>query len=49
MCIRDSWYTSEKAERELGYRISSVDDAIRDAWDWFVANGYVKGMKPTAD
>lgn len=39
------WYTSEKAERELGYRISSVEDAVRDAWDWFVANGYVKKSK----
>lgn len=36
------YYTSEKAERELGYRIGSVDDAIADAWDWFVAHDFAK-------
>ena len=34
------YYTSEKAESELGYRIGSVEDAISDAWNWFQANGY---------
>ncbi len=32
---------SEKAKRELGYQIGSVENAIQDAWDWFQANGYV--------
>lgn len=36
------YYTSDKAKAELGYRIGSVEDALRDAWDWFVANGYAK-------
>ena len=36
------WYSSEKAENELGYQVSSVEDAVRDAWDWFQANGYIK-------
>jgi dihydroflavonol-4-reductase len=36
------WYSSEKAKRELGYRIGSVEDALRDAWDWFQLHGYVK-------
>lgn len=36
------WYSSEKAKRELGYQIGSVEDALRDAWDWFKLHGYVK-------
>ena len=36
------FYSSEKAKLELGYRVGSVEDALGDAWDWFVANGYVK-------
>ena len=29
------YYSSAKAERELGYRIGSVEDALKDSWDWF--------------
>ena len=36
------WYCSDKAIRELGYQIGSVEDALRDAWDWFQLQGYVK-------
>ena len=36
------YYSSDKAKHELGYRIGSVEDALGDAWDWFVANGYAK-------
>lgn len=32
--------SSAKAERELGWRIAPVDDALRRAVDWFRANGY---------
>ncbi len=32
--------TSAKAERELGWKTGSVDDALRRAVDWFQANGY---------
>lgn len=35
------WYSSDKAKAELGYRINNPEDAVADAWDWFVANGYV--------
>ena len=31
---------SEKAKRELGYQIGSVQDGLQDAWEWFQANGY---------
>jgi len=32
--------SSSKAERELGWRLVPVDDALRRAVDWFQANGY---------
>lgn len=34
------WASSAKAERELGWRVRPVDDALRSAVEWFVANGY---------
>ena len=34
------WYRSDKAERELGYKIGPLDVALADAWEWFVAHGY---------
>src|SRR5438477_1681048 len=33
--------SSTKAERELGWKIVPVEDALRRAVDWFQANGYV--------
>src|SRR5216683_4080765 len=33
--------SSPKAERELGWKVVAVDDALRRAADWFRANGYV--------
>ena len=35
------WYSSQKAEKELGYRIGDVDDALQDSWEWFKKNDYV--------
>jgi dihydroflavonol-4-reductase len=32
--------SSTKAERELGWKIVPVEDALRRAVDWFRANGY---------
>jgi dihydroflavonol-4-reductase len=32
--------SSAKAERELGWRVLPVDDALKAAVEWFVANGY---------
>jgi dihydroflavonol-4-reductase len=34
------WASSAKAERELGLRVKPVDDALKSAMEWFVANGY---------
>lgn len=34
------YYSSEKAKRELGYNIGNIEDALRDAWDWFQLHGY---------
>jgi dihydroflavonol-4-reductase len=32
--------SSAKAERELGWKIVSVDEALRRAVEWFRAHGY---------
>ena len=34
--------SSAKAERELGYRVLPVEDALRRAVDWFRAHGYAE-------
>ena len=34
------WVSSARAERELGYKPSPVDDCLRRAAEWFVSNGY---------
>jgi dihydroflavonol-4-reductase len=34
------WATSGKAERDLGWKITPVDNALRRAVQWFQANGY---------
>lgn len=35
------WYDSAKARRELGFSPVAARQALRDAVDWFKANGYV--------
>jgi dihydroflavonol-4-reductase len=34
------WFSSEKAKRELGYSSRPAAVALKDAADWFKANGY---------
>jgi dihydroflavonol-4-reductase len=34
------WASSDKAERELGWKSTSADGALRRAVEWFRANGY---------
>jgi dihydroflavonol-4-reductase len=33
------WFSSAKAERELGYRIRPAEETVRDAWQWLQENG----------
>ena len=37
------YFSIEKARRELGYNPRPVEDALKDAVDWFRANGYCSG------
>ena len=36
------YFTSAKAERELGYRARPYREGLRDALDWFGSAGYLK-------
>ena len=36
------FFTTAKAERELGYRARPYTDALADAIDWFREAGYLK-------
>ena len=38
------WFDSSKSERELGYVPVSAREALKDAVDWFVKNGYAPKM-----
>lgn len=40
MARKKMWVTHAKAERELGYRPSPAREALRNAVEWFRANGY---------
>lgn len=37
-----NWYSSDKARREIGYRVTDIEVALSDAWDWFKQSGLVK-------
>jgi dihydroflavonol-4-reductase len=36
------YYSSARAERELGYRRRNLEESARDAWAWFQEHGYVR-------
>lgn len=40
MARKRMFFTSEKSERELGFRARPAVEALKDAADWFRANGY---------
>ena len=40
MSAKVMWASSAKAERELGFRVLPVYNALREAIEWFRANGY---------
>jgi len=44
MAKQPMYYDASKAVQELGLPQSSLNTALQDAVDWFVAQGYVKGM-----
>jgi dihydroflavonol-4-reductase len=39
------YYSSARAEAELGYRSRPAEVSVRDAWQWFVQHGYVGQRK----
>ncbi|WP_254513800.1 NAD-dependent epimerase/dehydratase family protein [Anatilimnocola floriformis] len=45
-------FTSDRAARELGYKIRPLEDTVADAWDWFCEHGYLRrsgsAARPTA-
>jgi dihydroflavonol-4-reductase len=40
--------SSAKAERELGFQVLPIYNAMRAAIEWFVAHGYAPGFARTA-
>ena len=42
MSSHHMYFTSAKAERELGYSARPYGEALSDALDWFAAAGYLK-------
>ena len=42
MSKKKMFFSSEKAKRELGYKIRPVDEAIKDSIDWFKQKGYIR-------
>ena len=46
MARKKMFFSSAKAERDLGYRHRDAREALADALAWFHANGYVRrGLK----
>ena len=41
--MKKMFFTIAKARRELGYAPRPAEDGIRDAIEWFRANGYLAG------
>ena len=39
---KQMFYSSAKAERELGYTARPAEAALRDAYDWFAGHGYLR-------
>jgi dihydroflavonol-4-reductase len=42
---RHMYFSSARAERELGYRPRPAEEAVRDSVAWFEANGYLSGSR----
>jgi len=46
MSMLDHNFSCRRAHDELGYSFRPLDDTVQDAWDWFVARGYAKAVRP---
>ena len=46
MSMLDHNFSCRRAQDELGYSFRPIDDTVQDAWDWFVARGYAKAVRP---
>ncbi|MEK7234118.1 MAG: hopanoid-associated sugar epimerase [Elusimicrobiota bacterium] len=42
------WFSSEKAKKELGFAPRPAKDALKDAVEWYLANGYAKAPATVA-
>ncbi|MBM4021792.1 MAG: NAD-dependent epimerase/dehydratase family protein [Planctomycetes bacterium] len=40
MSMLDHNFSCQRAREELGYSFRPIEDAVRDAWHWFLAHGY---------
>jgi dihydroflavonol-4-reductase len=36
------YYNSDRARRELNFRIRPLDETLRDAWNWLAERGYAR-------
>ena len=43
------WFSSRKAEDELGYEVHSVDPGIEAAWEWMKSGGRTAGAEAPTD
>ncbi len=41
MARKQMFFSSAKAARDLGYAARPVEEAVREATEWFAANGYL--------
>lgn len=46
MSLVDHNFSCRRAQDELGYSFRPLEDTVQDAWDWFVARGYAKALRP---
>ena len=42
MARKKMWFANDRARKELGFKPTSVDQALSRAIDWYSSNGYVK-------
>jgi dihydroflavonol-4-reductase len=45
MSMLEHNFSCQRAREELGYQFRPLEDTVQDAWDWFVARGYARGVR----